>query len=107
MDRVLDQQRVELGGGVLPVALGTRDEEGAELGAQPSQRVEVIAGDAGVQVLAVSDQGTQPVEVGEPVTVLAPGTGRIREPYRELSVGVEIHSRIPSCPSPSCGEVGV
>src|SRR2546427_482203 len=60
---------------------------------QPAKRGEVVAGDAGVQVLAVGDQDAQPVEVGEPVTVLAPGTGRVHEPYREFSVGVEIHSR--------------
>jgi hypothetical protein len=28
-------------------------------------------------MLAVGDQGAQPVQVGEPVTVFAPGTGRI------------------------------
>src|SRR6476660_1243926 len=93
VDRVLDEQRVEPGGGVLAVALRAGDEEGAELTAQAPQRVEVVAGHAGTQVLAVGDQGTQPVQVGEPVTVLAPGTGRVHEPYREFSVGVEIHSR--------------
>src|SRR6185437_7906541 len=84
VDRVLDQQRVEPGGGVLAVALRAGDEEGAELTAQAPQRVEVVAGHAAAEVLAVGDQGAQPVQVGEPVTVLAPGTGRVHEPYREF-----------------------
>src|SRR6266568_3774068 len=61
--------------------------------APAAQRVEVVAGDAAVQVLAVGDQGAQPVQVGEPVTVLTPGAGRVHEPNREFSVGVEVHSR--------------
>src|SRR5205823_6700810 len=81
------------------------DEEGTELTAQAAQRVQVVAGDADVQVLAVGDQSAQPVQVGEPVTVLAPGTGRVHEPYREFSVGVEIHSRSLAA-RPELGEVG-
>src|SRR5271165_4698701 len=93
MDRMLDQEGVQPGGGVLAVAVGAGDEEGAELGAKSPQRIKVVAGHAGVEVLAVGDQDAQPVQVGEPVTVLAPGAGRVHEPYREFSVGVEIHSR--------------
>src|SRR5271165_348550 len=103
MDRMLDQQGVQPGSGVLPVAFGAGEEERAELRAKSPQRVEVVAGHAGIEVLAVGDQGAQPVQVGEPVTVLAPGTGCVHEPYRELSVGVEIHSRSLAA-APSYGE---
>src|SRR6516225_2272729 len=86
VDRMLDQQGVQPGGGVLTVARGAGGEEAAELTAQAPQRVEVVAGHAGVQVLAVGDQGAQAVQVGQPVTVLAPGTSRVHEPYREFGV---------------------
>src|SRR3954447_18518280 len=102
---VLDQQRVQPRGGVLAVAVAAGHEEGAELGPKSPQRVEVVAGHAGVEVLAVSDQRAQPVQVGEPVTVLAPGTGRVPQPYREFSVGVEVHSRTPSFPSQAAGRL--
>jgi len=105
VDRVLDEERVQLRRGVVAVAFGAGDEESAELGAKIPQRIQVVAGHAGVEVLAVGDQGAQPVQVGEPVTVLAPRPGRVREPYRQFGVGVEVHSRIPSC-RPSHGEVG-
>jgi len=49
------------------------------------------------QVLPVGDQVAQPFQVGEPVAVLALSVRRVHEPYREFSVGVEIHSRSPSC----------
>src|SRR5882724_6141886 len=75
MDRVLYEQVVQLGGGVVAVALGAGDEERAELSPKVAQRVKVAAGHAGVEVLTVGDQRAQPVQVGEPVTVLTPGTG--------------------------------
>ena len=90
---MLDEQRVQAGRGVLPVAVGARDEERAEFRAQAPQRVQVAAGHAGIEVLAVGDQGAQPVEVGQAVTVLARPAGRIHESNREFRVGVEIHSR--------------
>jgi len=93
VDRMLHEQRVECGGGVFAVTLGTRDEEGAELSTKSPQGVEIIAGTADVEVLPVDDQSAQPVQAGEPVTVFAPGTSRVDEPYREFSVGVEVHSR--------------
>ena len=57
------------------------------------QRVQIAAGHADTEVLAVGDQGAQPVEVGQAVTVLARPGGRIHESNREFRVGVEIHSR--------------
>src|SRR5689334_17458130 len=78
VDRVLDQQVVQPGGGVLAVAAGAGSEEITELGPKAPQRVEVVAGHAGTEVLTVGDQRAQPVQVGEPVTVLASGTGRVR-----------------------------
>src|SRR6516162_10094020 len=110
MDRVLDEQRVQLRRGVLAVARRARDEEGAELGPQRAQRVQVVAGHPGVEVLPIGDQGAQPVQVGQPVAaVFAAATGRVHEPYREFSVGVEVHwSPWPGYLAfPSCEEVDV
>src|ERR1700742_479124 len=101
MDRVLDQQVIEHRGRVLAVAQGARLEEGAELGPQVPQRIQVVAGHAGVEVLPVGDQGPQPVQVREPVAVFAPATGRVHQPNREFGVGVEVQSRsrvMVSCP---------
>src|SRR5690242_17233959 len=78
VDRVLDQQVVQAGGGVLAVAGGAGSEKTAELSPKTLQRVQVVAGHAGAEVLTIGDQRAQPVQVGEPVTVLAPGTGRVR-----------------------------
>ena len=88
---MLDEQRVQPRRGVLAVAVRARHEEGAELGPQVAQRVEVVAGHPGVEVLPVRDQGAQPVQAGQPVAVVASAAGRVHEPYREFSVGVEIH----------------
>ena len=56
-----------------------------------------------------NDLDAQPVQVDQPVAVVAPATGRVHEPYREFSVGVEIHSV--SWPGsqarPSCDEIDV
>ena len=51
------------------------DEEGAELAPQVAQRFQVVAGHSGAEVLPVGDQGAQPVQVGQPVAVLAPAAG--------------------------------
>ena len=94
MDRVLDKQRVQPGGGVLAVAFIARDKEGTELAAELPQRIEIVAGPA-VEVLPVGDQLAQPGQAGQSVTVFAPSAGRVDEPYREFSVGVKIHSSVP------------
>src|SRR5690349_23526500 len=61
VDRVLNQQVVQPGGGVLAVAVGARSEKTTELGPKALQRVEVVAGHAGTEMLTVGDQRAQPV----------------------------------------------
>ena len=93
MHGVLDQQRVQPLGRLASVAIGARDEERAELVPQAAQGVKVVPRDALAQVLTIGDEFAQAVKTGKTVTRLAAATTRVREPYRELSVGVEVHAR--------------
>src|SRR5262249_59821447 len=50
-------------------------------------------GAPGVEVLAAGHRLAEPVQARQPIALFAAAAGRVDEPYREFSVGVEIHSR--------------
>src|SRR6266571_4521424 len=93
VDRMLDEQRVERLNRLTTVTRRRRGKGLAQLSAEQSQRVQVVSGYPHVQVRAVCDERAKRVQIAQVVPGRVRGIGGVHQPYRQLGVRGEIHSR--------------